>query len=475
MEEYPDFFALIARAASRLREWIEKGVLIRVTSHIDADGISAGGIIAAALYHEGARFHARIIRQLEEPSIRELAAEKHEYHVFSDLGSGHLALIKKYMPDENIIILDHHPPREEVPSNCLQVNPHVFGIKGATQISASGICYFVAKALNEKNVDLAPVALAGAIGDRQNKGKKGALIALNQIIVKDGVSKGIIQEKRDLKLPGRQYLPLHLSLKECVEPYLPGLTGNEENCLRFLISETRLKLKDGERYRTISELSKDEKRTFTTKLIEYGLEKGLDSTTMQALVGYVYDYPQENARYLTNADDFSSLLNSCGRQGRAGAGLAICIGDREQNYQEAVKEYDAYKRALQEAMHWIEMTNAIVQKNHIQYFLGENQIPENLIGEITSLLVSSSLILPEKPIFGFTNSDDGFFKTSARARNKLVDEGLNLGKAIKTALTRLKLNTGGGGHNIAAGGRIPASYFNDFINQLDEIIKIQLS
>ena len=48
--------------------------------------------------------------------------------------------------------------------NFVQVNPHLFGIDGATDVSGSGVAYFAAKAVNPANVDLAPIALVGALG-----------------------------------------------------------------------------------------------------------------------------------------------------------------------------------------------------------------------------------------------------------------------------------------------------------------------
>lgn len=475
MDTNPEFFELISKAAARLKKWIKQGELIRITSHIDADGITAGGIMATALYREKARFHLRIVRQLEDQFVKELASENHGFHVLCDLGSGHLSFIKEYMPKEEIIILDHHPPQEKAPSNCIHVSPHLHGIDGARDVSAAGICYFVVKALNKENENLAHIAIVGAVGDRQNKGKKGGFLGLNQQILHDGMKLGIIQERKDLRLPGRENLPLHLVLKESIEPYFPGLTGNEENCLRFIISEMNLQLKEGGRYRTLSELSVDEKRTFTTKLVEYGLNKGLDSSIMQALVGFVYLFPKEKeGTLLRNSAEFAYLLNSCGRKGRAGAGIAICMGERGNHYQEAVKEYNEYRQALREDLQWLEQTDAILQKDHVQYFFGKGRIHENLAGEVTSLLVSSSLIMPSKPIFGFSESDEEF-KFSARARSDLVGKGLNLGRAIRTALAQLKLKTGGGGHDVAAGGRIPKDSLMDFLNEIDEIIENQLT
>ncbi|MHC1592329.1 MAG: DHHA1 domain-containing protein, partial [Candidatus Helarchaeales archaeon] len=252
-------------------------------------------------------------------------------------------------------------------------------------------------------------------------------------------------------------------------------TGNEENCLRFLLSDVKIPLKNGSRHRTISDLSKDEKRILTTKLIEYGLSKGLESEMMRSLVGYVYDFPLEKALYMTNAADLSSLLNSCGREDLAGAGLAICIGDRSKNHEEAVNKLQFYKKELREGLQWIENTNAVIQKENLQYYKANKQIHEKLVGEITSLLISSSLIDRNKPVIGISTSDDGTCKISARAKTDLTRRNLHLGDAIREAIAKLNLNTSGGGHDAAAGGRVPSSSIDEFINILDVVIKKQLN
>ncbi len=71
----------------------------------------------------------------------------------------------------------------------MQLNPHLYGIDGATDVSGSGVAYFAAKALNPANVDLAPIALVGALGDMQDKYEQRSLKGLNEIIVNDAVAR----------------------------------------------------------------------------------------------------------------------------------------------------------------------------------------------------------------------------------------------------------------------------------------------
>ena len=73
----------------------------------------------------------------------------------------------------------------------------MFGIDGASDVSGSGVAYFVAKAVNRANVDLAPVALVGALGDMQDKYEQRSLCSLNEIIVNDAVAAGLLKVEKD--------------------------------------------------------------------------------------------------------------------------------------------------------------------------------------------------------------------------------------------------------------------------------------
>jgi len=104
----------------------------------------------------------------------------------TDFGSGYLDMLQQKLPSSKVLVLDHHQVNGTISNpNFVQVNPHVFGIDGASNVSGSGIAYFVAKAASQANVDLAPIALVGALGDMQDKYDQRSMQSLNEIIVND--------------------------------------------------------------------------------------------------------------------------------------------------------------------------------------------------------------------------------------------------------------------------------------------------
>jgi RecJ-like exonuclease len=78
-----------------------------------------------------------------------------------------------------------------------------------------------------------------------------------------------------------------------------------------------------------------------------------------------------------------------------------------------------------------------------------------------------------KPILAFTESEDNFLKGSGRGNYDLVNKGLHLGNAMEEACK--KVGGEGGGHNVAAGARIPKDKEKEFITIIEEIIKKQLN
>ena len=474
MEPESEFFNIIKKAAEKIHDWIQDGEIIRVITHLDPDGLSAGGIMAQALYREGGKFHLTVISRLDIDTIKGLEAEKRKFYIFIDMGSGQIKDLEEHLVDREVLILDHHKPiSEKTKKEIIQVNPHLFGIDGVTDLCGAGVAYFVAKAMDEQNVNLANLAIVGAIGDRQDKDKFFELSGLNKLIIKDAIDAKILKADRDLRFFGKESRPIHLSLKNTTEPFIPGISGNEENCLRILMT-AGIKPKDGKEWRTISDLSQEEKANLNSAIIKFSVQKNPEQKVSLNLIGTSYVLLNiEKGHILRDAQEFASLLDACGRIKKYGLGISICMGDYT-NLDEAVKNLDDYRKNIAENLNWLEEQNFPKEKKAIQYFHGKNRIAANMISTISSIISSSNLMHPEKALIGIGLTDKGISKISGRGNTELVKRGLDLGVALKEALKQLKIKGAGGGHNVAAGARIPTDMEEKFLDTLDEIIEKQL-
>ncbi|NIU38938.1 hypothetical protein GWN65_02905, partial [Candidatus Bathyarchaeota archaeon] len=63
-----------SEAANLILKHIEKGDVIHVSSHIDADGLAAAGIIGKSLVRLGGKFRLRIAKWVDEKVVDQIAA-----------------------------------------------------------------------------------------------------------------------------------------------------------------------------------------------------------------------------------------------------------------------------------------------------------------------------------------------------------------------------------------------------------------
>jgi len=476
MAEQPSierFLASADKAAKLILETVEKDGLIHVFSHLDADGVAAAGVMGKALYRLDAKFRIRVMQWVDEKIIGEIVADKPQLVILTDFGSGYLQLLNEKVPNFKVAILDHHQITSKVDnSNFMQVNPHEYGLDGATDVSGSGVAYFVAKAMNPKNVDLAPVALVGALGDMQDKYDQRKFCCLNEIILHDAVNAGLVKVEKDLTFFGRETRPIHRTLATTTNPFIPGLSGEEDKALAFLAS-LNINIKQGEKWRALRDLNEEEKKRLCSALADYLLSKGLH-LEVASLIGNIYVLTKEEPwTPLRDAREFAVVLNSTGRMDRPSLGIAICMGDRGAALEESNKILEDYRKSISKYLGWVnEKPERMKELNSIYVINGENFINEKIIGTVSSIIVAG-LPSSEKPLIAYANvENENAAKFSSRTTEAAIRKGVNLGEVMRLASE--KFGGKGGGHNIAAGAQVPLDKIEGFVKRVDELVGKQL-
>ncbi len=465
------FLDSASQAAETMLETVKENGVVYVFSHLDSDGLSAAGIIGRALFRLDAKFRIRITQWIDEKIIEEILSEKPQLIVFTDLGSGYIDILNK-LTDFKIVILDHHQIIGEQTANIVHVNPHLHGIDGARDVSGSGVAYFAAKAMDKANVDSAPIAVVGALGDLQDKYDQRMLGGLNKKIVEDAKNMKLLTVEKDLMFFGRETRPIHRTLASTTNPFIPGISGEEDKSLAFLAS-LDIKPKHGEKWRALRDLSEEEKKRLCSALADYLLSKGLHYK-ISNLIGHVYILNREEPwTPLRDAREFSVLLNATGRMDKTSLGVAVCMGDRGLALEEANKVLREYRRTIGKYLGWVmERPERMEELENIYVVNGEDFLKDKIVGAISSIL-SMSLPNPEKPLIMYANvKEEEIAKFSARTIDTVTNKGVNLGKAMQFAAE--KCLGKGGGHNVAAGAQVPIENTNTFIKLVNELVKKQL-
>ncbi|KKM06552.1 hypothetical protein LCGC14_1742820, partial [marine sediment metagenome] len=304
------------------------------------------------------------------------------------------------------------------------------------------------------------------------------VVEKNLLILEDAQRDELIEVKNDLNFSSIK--PLNEAIAYSNDIYLPGLTKDINRSLIFLRTLGILIENSEGNIKSLSDLNREEKQKITSAIIEYAsIKLDIDpSKIVEKLIINRYLLKNEviNSK-LHDASEFSNLLNACGRTNSASLGIAIAMGDRKRSYQKSQEILKNYKKSLFKSLSWIHDNQKIQQKEYIQYFFGEEIIPENIIGTVSSMLIfeNSKEVDLSKPIFGLAKrEDEDIYKVSGRAHEKIVNKGINLSKAIRDACELSGLDVLGGGHPPAAGTKIPLDKAELFLENCNIAIQRQL-
>ncbi|MEM4297436.1 MAG: DHH family phosphoesterase [Nitrososphaerota archaeon] len=451
--------------AQRIEQAVEGDRSIIVIGHLDADGITAASIVARSLKRKGGRFIIRILSDLDQDVLKGLGSSQYDLQVLCELGSGLVKEMDEFLGDDWILI-DHHQTTEHELKHKNVFNCWQFGFDGSKDVSTAGMAYLVSSCLDRRNTDLAWLSVVGALGDRQDVGSDRSFIAINEKILQDAVRSGYVEVTTDLILSGRETKPVHEALASTTSLYIPPLSGNRDACLATVLS-AGIEVKKGGRWRTLADLNDDEKK----KLVET-LAQHISSTPesrLEELVGRVYILSREDELSpIRDAREFATVLNSCGRTGRGGVGVSLCLGDRGRALDEAEEIFQEYRQKLNTYMNTILLDEKrLIENTNFTLIIGDGLVDEDMLGAVTSLL-SNVPRLFGKPIFAKTLTKNGFTKFSGRV-TKGVKPSINLGQIVRNAA--LLCGGIGGGHSTAAGAKLETARVNEFLRAIKEGIE----
>ena len=241
---------------------LSKAKSILILSHIDADGITAGSIANMTAERMGIEHRVMFVSKITPEVIEYVNSTEDDFVWICDLGSGYLSEFTK----QNLVITDHHAPdprwrrKQTVLDSFMSVdhlNPHTYGFDGSYEVCGAGMTYLLSKAIDPKNIDMAFLAIIGAVGDFQDS-SHSKLVGINRDILDDAVSNGDVTIENDLRLFGRQTRPIIQFFQYCSEPRLEGLTDNPNGCMEMFEFLNIPVKKDGE-WRVWDDLDRGEK------------------------------------------------------------------------------------------------------------------------------------------------------------------------------------------------------------------------
>jgi len=415
---------------------------INVYSHYDADGISAAAIICKALVRAGIEFKTTNFPVLDPPQMETVRNDKPPFFIMTDLGASYIDQLDSLGCDG--VVLDHHTLGVTETKTITYANPHLYGIDGMTSGCGATMAFLFAVTLDERNWDLAPVAFAGMIGDRQHlKGMTG----LNEYVFENAKAKGLVRDTPGSFIP---YGDLSTELFTCTDPYICGVTGNPDGVIDLL---DELDIKAGATYDTLTD---EERQKLSSVIAARLIKQGVSRDKLDETVVTRYILPT----WRTDARALSGILDACGRNDMASVGIAAGMGDPDCLKQGAEIDAESRKNVL---MGIRAAEENLTQLENVQWF---DSSESGFTGIICSV-VMSYIGDPSKPTIGFNGSEPKAM-LSSRATFPLLERKVDMAAAMKQACESVGGN--GGGHKIAAGGSIPRERRDDFLKEVDRIV-----
>ena len=439
---------------------------VTIISHIDADGISTEAILAQALAREQKPVESVFVRQLEPMAMRHVPKDD-SLKVFTDLGAGQQTLIEAHgLRADEVLILDHH-----VRQPCSTAYPQVNCLDhGVTRLSAAGIAYLVAKAIDPANTDLAKLAVVGNVGDMMARENCG-LVGPAREIVRDGVEYGnIVVQERDLNCYGTSTRPVHVCLGYCDDPYIDGISNSRNDALRFL-ERLGVALKNpGGGWLVWEELPFEDRRRIVSALAQQLIAHGRET---DRLLAETYRFPGEPERTpLRNAAEYATLLNACGRWAKPRVGSSICRGDHGDAYRDAEHMLAHHRSVIRDLLQYI-LEAGVTELSHLQYIHTGDRFPDTIVGIGAGMALSKLNWQKPMMVLAAMVDEPEVTKVSMRTNEWALARGVDLQKALVEAAAGV--GGAGGGHRIAAGAFIPRDTEEEFVDSVNRILTRQFA
>lgn len=449
--------ALWKRAQDAAKLLLSHEGSVTVVHHIDADGVTSGGIALEALHRAGIPHDSIAVKSMDDFHVLKVKEREADMLWFCDLGSTvHMQFTQQK------IVCDHHElirdGTEDFPGH---VNPLLDDLPG-TDVSGAGAAFLVARALSNNNEDLLPMALVGATADLQDR-EHGEFRGSNAQLVEDGIKTGWIETKRDIALYGTQSRPLRRFFAFATEYNLPGLRqkGVEQLCRDLDIPLSPEP--------TWAELTPELQQSLFSAVANRVMDCGGTKEDIQRLQRTVITLPHEEKGPTKELQEFGTLLNATARYDEPEVGIAVVRGNRGQTFRECLDLLQGHRRHLATAVQAL-MEAPRQEMNHIQVVHLEDKVRDTVVGIVCGMALDQ---LPEKALIGFAHTPDGRTKVSSRSPQSLQRRGIDLSEAMREGAAAF--DGVGGGHKGAAGATIPRGVEAQFAEKVEEIVAKQLS
>lgn len=443
METYNSFFSSLKEVAKALAA--EKNV--RIIAHADCDGITAASILVHTFLKKDISYSLTFIDFLDAPTLKGM--EQDETLLFLDMGASIIDKLESL--SGKVFVIDHHQTGSEH-KRVIHLNPELHGL-AHKEISTSGIVYLLAKELVPIG-HMAGIAVLGAIADSQ---EDNGFAYLNDLVLQDALKANVMEQRRALRFGTLSKKPLVALVAHTDRVFIPGVSGNEKEAT-LLLKKSRITIKRESSWTTYADLTRTQEQELATQI----LARRAHLPDSDDIFGYIYTIRD------SDANEFVSMLNACGKLGKAAIGVGVCLGD-ESAKREALKKLRQYKQHIKRAITWYKKqrgTGRLYVKPGCIILNAKEDFPATLTGTVSSIIARAhdmkegTIVMVLARYFG-----TDYTKISLRIAG---GDPVNLKEKLHGMVHDIDGSVGG--HVSAAGGIIHTKHEDKLISRAREIL-----
>ncbi len=163
-----DLIQAMKMAIAHMDRWMDRQPekIVRLFHHNDSDGLSSGAVLTRAFERRGFDVRRCCLEKTYPAVLEKIFEQTDQLIVFTDFAGRIAPLISDLNQGRNLVlILDHHKASPATDNRVYNLDPELFGLRGDRDMTASVTCYLFARAMDDKNHDLATIATIGSVGD----------------------------------------------------------------------------------------------------------------------------------------------------------------------------------------------------------------------------------------------------------------------------------------------------------------------
>lgn len=279
---------------------------IKILSSIDTDSIVGAAFFVRTLDKLNYSFSCSFCKKINDNTVNEINSDISEAVVLINPKTSAEKINKI---NKKIIVIESIS--KEISEKATTISPQAF--LQNLEVPVSALIYILCKELCKEITDISYLIPLGFFETD---------LDIPETLLNETIISKKLEIKKGITILSSQTLPIHRAIADTLCPYLPGISGSEDNAIKFLI-ENEIPVRENSKFKKLSDLNEEQ----TKRLLTAVMLKRLGSERSPEMVlgnTYIIISEDENS-IIKDLKGFHYLIQACIAYGKPALALNICL------------------------------------------------------------------------------------------------------------------------------------------------------